>query len=245
MLQLLRVERLKLRRSLGLLVTVACPLMVVVLMFAVILRQTPSSAFVEETWLSLWRGTTAIWSYFMLPLYVALITCLVNGSEHKSHTWRVMLTLPISWWQLFFAKAFTSWTLVVATNVILLLILAAATGLLGALGYPLAGAFNQDWVLAFLKIPVACIPILVIQHALSWRFDSVVPPLAVGVIATMGIIQIGSSEYWLYYPWSYVLTAANGTLAQSQNLAVALGLVVGAALYVLSGFWLSRREPVY
>lgn len=245
MLQLLRAERLKLRRSLGLLMTLACPAMVVALMAAMVLRQKAPSAFDASAWEALWAGSTALWSYFMLPLYVALVTCLVNGAEHKAEAWRLMLTLPISRGQLFLAKALTSWTLVVAANVVLLLLILVVIGVLGALGYPLAGAFRGEVALALMKIPLVCLPILAIQHAISWRLSSVVPPLAIGVIATMGITQLGSSEYWVYYPWSYVLVAVNGNLPQAQTQALLLALAVGAGLYVVSGWWLSRREACY
>jgi hypothetical protein len=178
----------------------------------------------------------------MLPLYIALITCLVNGAEHKHHTWRLMLTLPIARAQLYLAKILASWLLVTAASVLLTGLVAIAIWILGAAGYPTVHAFAGSAAFAMLKIPVACLPVLVIQHGISWRSKSVVPPLATGMIATMGIVQIGSSQYWVYYPWSYILMAVRGGLAEMQQQALLLAMGVGAALYVASALWLCRRE---
>ena len=42
------------------------------------------------------------------------------------------------------------------------------------------------------KIVVTCLPAVLIRHAISWRYANFVPPLAVGIGATMGIRQLGS-----------------------------------------------------
>lgn len=239
---LLTVEAMKLRRSLALLVTLACPLMVVLLLFAVTLKQMPANGMKPAQWGNLWAGVSALWCYFMLPLYVALITTLVNGSEHRNQTWRLMLTLPVGRGELFAAKALVAWGLVAAANAMLVLGMLAALGILFGMGYPTAGMLQAAPLLAIASIPFACIPVLVIQHAASWRMNSVVPPLAIGVVATMGIVQLGSSKYWLYYPWSYPLVASNGGMQGHREHALSLALGVGAALFALSAAWLTRRE---
>lgn len=242
MFKLLRVEMLKIRRSLALLMMLACPLMVVVLVVGVTLKHAPATATIGKPWTGVQGGITAIWAYFMLPLYVALSTSLVNGNEHRNQTWRLMLTLPISQHQLFFVKALAAWLLIVGSNIALVVFIAVATMLAGAAGYAIDGALgNQLWILA-LKIPVACLPILVLQHAISWRYTNIVLPLAVGVVATMGIMQLGSSEYWIYYPWSYPLMAVNGSSAQMQQQALALAVAVALGLHGLATTWLGRRD---
>lgn len=244
-LELLQVEWLKLRRSLALLVTAACPLVVVMLLFAIVIRQTPAASVTPATWRNLWAAVGAMWCYFMLPLYVSLITALVNGNEHRNQTWRLMLTLPVGRAELYLAKAVTAGLLVTAANAALVIATIATLLVLAAAGYPTEGMLDRGSLLAIACIPLASLPVLVIQHALSWRMSSVVPPLALGVVATMGIVQVGSSKYWPYYPWSYTLVAANGTMPGSRQHALLLAFVVGIGLYVLSAAWLSRREADY
>lgn len=241
-LELLQVEWLKLRRSLALLVTVACPLMVVLLVFAVAIKQTPAASARPEMWSNLWSAVSAVWCYFMLPLYVALITTLVNGNEHRNQTWRVMLTLPISKAELFLAKALVAALLVVAANVVLVVATLCTMLVLAACGYRTDGMVDTAALAAIAGIPLASLPVLVIQHAVSWRMNSVVPPLALGVVATMGIVQVGSSKYWLYHPWSYPLVASNGGVQGNREDALLIALAVGLALYALAAAWLTRRQ---
>ncbi len=98
---LIRIELLKVKRSLALLMMLACPLMVNLLCFALELKTNRTGVVKASMY---WMGNTAIWAYFMFPLYIALVAGLLNGNEHKNSTWRVMLTLPISARQLFFSK---------------------------------------------------------------------------------------------------------------------------------------------
>ena len=78
------------------------------------------------------------------------------------------------------------------------------------------------------------LPVLIIQHAVSWRFGNIIVPLSVAVMATMGIVQIGSSEYWVWYPWSYMTMSAMGGTEELRHHAVWLSLAVATGL-----FWLS------
>ena len=81
-----------------------------------------------------------------------------------------------------------------------------------------------------------------IQHAISWRFQNLVLPLAVGVIGTMGVQQIGSSTYWVWYPWSYPAMAMMGSQVDKQQHAMMLAAIVGVALLAVSAVLLGRRE---
>lgn len=242
LIKLFRIELLKICRSLALLMLLVCPLMVAVLVFGVALKQTDAADFNEKMWFSLWQTSSAIWCYFMLPLYIALITGLLNGNEHKNQTWRLMLSLPISSRQLFLVKALLAWVFVIAANLLLALYVALAALALGVFGYPIQGAFEFQIGYAVASVSLACLPVLIIQHAISWRFSNIVFPLATGVIATMGIVQLGSSKYWIYYPWSYILMASNGSSPEMQQQALWLATGLGLLLLALTSFWLGRRE---
>jgi ABC-type branched-subunit amino acid transport system ATPase component len=179
---------------------------------------------------------------FMLPLYIALVTGLLNGQEHKNGTWRLMLTLPISQRHLYVAKAVLAWLFVTGANVVLVAATSLAVGLLGLAGAALTGAFAAPMLAMLSKISLACIPVLLIQHAVSWRVRNLVLPLAVGVIATMGIAQVGSSTYWAWYPWTYPLVAANGSDTAMQSHALLLAAGLGAALFAVTALVLGGRE---
>jgi lantibiotic transport system permease protein len=241
MWRLLQVELLKVRRSLALLMLVVCPLMVVLLNLGMLLK----SGHVGKNlplWQSYWLGNFALWCYFMLPLYIALITALLNGNEHKHQTWRLMLALPISQRQLFTAKAILAALFVLGANLALILFCLGGVVVLGLAGFPLDGWFDVQYLLNVGKITLACLPVIVVQHVVSWRFSHIVAPLALGVCATMGIIQLGSSVYWRYFPWSYSLMAANGGSPAMQILAMQLAVGVAASLFALALYWVGRTE---
>lgn len=242
MLKLLSIELLKVRRSQAQWMMIAIPLLVVVLNVLMLLKRTPVAALGEAHWLRLWQGTSALWCYFMLPLYIALVTGLLNGHEHKNQTWRLMLTLPISQRQLYVAKAVLAWLFVLGASAVLAGGTALAIGLLALGGAPVKGAFAFPVLAMLAKVSLACLPVLLIQHAVSWRFRNLVLPLALGVIATMGVTQIGSSGYWAWYPWTYPLMAANGSDTAMQSHALLLAAGVGAALFALTALVLGGRE---
>jgi hypothetical protein len=239
--KLIQIELLKTRRSLALLMMFICPALVVLLM--VMLAVNSGASVVEARgWYGLWAGTNSLWCYFMLPLYIALVTTLLNGTEHHNGTWRLMLTLPIKTWQLFVAKAILAWLFILGANLILFASLTVSIAILMMFGFPAQGAFSYPVIEQIGKVLVTCLPILAIQHALSWRFGHIVAPLAVGVIGTMGIITIGQSEYWVYYPWTYMLTSNMASNADSQLLALQLAPSVAVVLFGVSAWWLGKRD---
>jgi hypothetical protein len=242
LLKLLGIEVLKVRRSLALLMMFAIALLVVALNVLVLVKQHKLPTIGPEQWLRLWQNTTVLWCSFMMPLYIALVTSLLNGQEHRNHTWRLMLTLPISQLQLFMAKTLLAWLFALGASAVLLGSTALAIVMLGAAGAGTGGAFDFPALQAFGKLSLACLPMVVIQHAVSWRFHHLMTPLSIGVITTMGIIQIGSSEYWIWYPWSYAITAVAGSDAGARLQALLLATGVAIVLSAASAAWLARRE---
>lgn len=239
---LIAVELLKLKRSLALMMMIAAPLLVVALNTLILLKRSGIHRLGTRQWTRFWLVNTALWAYFMLPLFIALVCALLNGQEHRNQSWRLMLTLPVSQSQLYIAKALLAWLMVVGSNLILVGASAFTVALLGLAGAPIAGAFEFPILALVAKLSVACLPVLLIQHAVAWRFQNLVAPLAFGVIATMGITQVGSSEYWVWYPWTYALTAVNASLAAHQQHALLLAVGLGAVLLPVSALLFGRRE---
>lgn len=242
LLKLLALELLKVRRSLALLMMFAVALMVVLLNVLMLAKQFDLAAIGAPQWLRFWQNITGLFCYFMLPLYIALITGLLNGHEHRNHTWRLMLTLPVSQLQLFIAKCLLAWLFVLGALAVLATGAALAVLGFGVAGASLDGAFAFQLLPLVPKVMLGALPLVVIQHAISWRFQNIVAPLAVGVIGTMGITQVGSSSYWVWYPWTYATMAAMGSTPDRQHMALMLAAAVGAALFIASAALLGRRE---
>ena len=237
--RLIQIELLKVKRSLALLMMLACPLMVSLLCFSVQLKTNKTGVI---PWTMYWAGTTAIWGYFMLPLYLALMTGLLNGNEHKHATWRLMLTLPITPRQLFLAKFVLALLFLIGANLVLLLSCLLSILVFGVLSYPLDGAFDFRFFHFLWCASLSALPILIWQHWMSWRVQNIVAPLAIGVVATMGILQIGRSEKWIYYPWSYVMAALNGSSSAMQMQAILLASILALLSLGIFTFWVGRQE---
>ncbi|WMW82392.1 ABC transporter permease [Undibacterium cyanobacteriorum] len=236
-LRLYRIELLKVRRSLALMMAFVCPLMVVALNFLIQLKSKH-----PPPWNMFWMGITGLWSYFMFPLYIALVTALLNGNEHKNSTWRVMLSLPISSNQLYTAKLALAFTFVLLSNIALFAFGALAIQILAWTGISTEGAYQFSFANAITMLTFTCAPVLLFQHWLSWRFANIVAPLTSGVVGAMGIMQIGQSKDWIYYPWSYTMMAMNGSKPEMREQAILLTVFVGAALLLASYFWLVRTK---
>lgn len=240
---LLRVELLKTKRTLSLLIMFACPLMVAALLGLISFNQEQT---IDESfsWSFLWLSATAIWSYFMLPLYIALVTALLNQTEHKVAGWRFMHSLPLSSVMLFWVKAILAWLFLVGASASLYVFTLGVSGLLVLFkGWPVDGIFAFPYWQILLKTAVTALPILLIQHIMSWRFTNMVAPLALGVIATMGITQVGSSqEYWVYYPWSYVLIANNNLSPDTVVTAIGISIFIALILMVIGSVWVHKRQ---
>lgn len=241
---LFRLEVLKARRSLAALIVLACPLMVVLLNTGLLLRQAGPDGLSARAWQGYWMGNQALWCYFMLPLFLALCTGLVNAVEHRQHGWRLMLTLPVDVRRLYLAKLLLALFMATLAHACLWLLAVAVAALLLGGAAPGDVASSMAWPMAggLLAALAACLPVLVLQHTLGWSSQNIVLPLALGVCATMGIIQLGSSEYWRFFPWTYPLMAANGSDPAMRQTALVLGLAGGAVLLALGCWWAGRRR---
>lgn len=239
--QLIYIELLKAKRSLALLMMVVCPSMVV-LLNVLLLLQNPENLHKQQGWHFFWLQNFAMWAYFMLPLYVALITALLNGIEHKNNGWRFMLTLPISKTPLFLAKFAVAWFFCVGASATFFVVIFLVLTLLQTLGFDGGTVISKGIITNLLQSLVAVMGILAIQHTIAWRWKNIVVPLGVGVVATMSIIQFGSSEYWDFYPWTYPLVAMNGGEPSNQYLAICYSVIIAVVAAFFAKYWLARRE---
>lgn len=120
---------------------------------------------------------------------------------------------------------------------------ALGIGAIHLIGYDNSRIFNAQAIQLLWAAPLASLPVLVIQHSLSWLFSSIVPPLAIAIIATFAALQLGNSEHWFYLPWAYPLVSTSANSGDAQGVAVTLALVMAAALLLLS-FWMLRRREI-
>lgn len=212
----------------------ALPLLVVLFSLGIALKSLNLSEMNAESWQRWWMGINALWCYFMLPLFIALISSSINSTEHKHEGWRLMLALPVNINLFYSMKLLLGWLLTVGSMLMLWLFSLLAAQVMIMVGASADLSYGSILLFSIPSIAIAVLPVMVIQHAISWRFSNMIIPLAVGVVATMGIVQIGSSQYWVYFPWSYMLTSALGSTAESQHLAIQLSAGLACLLFIFN-----------
>jgi len=196
----------------------------------------------EKGWSIFWLQNYAMWGYFMMPLYIALITALLNGIEHRTNGWRFMMTLPIKQKDLFLAKLILAWLYLIGASAVLFVSIAISIVCLEVFGINGADMFSFEMSQKLIYTTIACLAILTIQHIISWRWKNIVAPLGLGVVATMSIMQFSHSKYWHFNPWTYTLMTTNGAAPTGQTLAMVYSLSMTLVLTLTALYWLGKRE---
>ncbi|MGB0496369.1 MAG: ABC transporter permease [Kangiellaceae bacterium] len=240
-IRLMQVELIKTKRSLALLMMFLSPLMVL-LVNLLLLLNNEGKMIEEKGWSLYWMQNYAMWGYFMMPLYLALITTLLNGVEHRSNGWRFMMSLPIKQKDLFLVKLILAWIYLIGASLVLFTAIFISIILLESFGVNGKDIISFDVSQKLIFSCVSCVAIMTVQHIISWRWKSIVAPLGVGVVATMSIMQFSSSEYWRFNPWTYTLMTTNSPNADIQSAAILYSLLVSLILAFLAMFWLGKRE---
>ena len=241
-LNLIALEILKTKRSLALLMLFVTPFSVVMLSTMMFLHGNGKQV-AEVGWGIFWIGNFSLWGVFMLPLYIMLITVLLNQIEHKEGGWRHMLSLPISRIELFTSKLILACIYLLSANVILVLMIFVISGLLGLSGYTGEAIDGVTIPITFIiKATLAGMGILLIQQLLAWRFKNFIIPMATGVIGTFSVLQMASSKYWYFNPWSYTLVATNSSNSSRSEFGITLSLILFIIGFIVAYFYIRRRD---
>ena len=240
--QLFIIEFIKIRRSQALLMTLLCPLFVVILQLGLVI-ENKGQVVADKGWGWYWLGAINLWYMFMLPLYIALITMLLNAIEHKDCGWRYMATMPVTQAQIFTVKAFVGWLFVLGACLMMYLLTSLSILFMTLIGFTGNGDFDSPFFEHLLNIAISCLPILIIGHIVSWRWKNVVVPLGLGIMMTIGALTlVRSDEYWRFYPWTYHMISAMVTDQAIINEALYLSIAVALVSFVIGLLWLGRRE---
>lgn len=238
-MDVLRVEFLKLNRSLALLLCAAAPAFVALISLVMLLdreRSGPWSMFVTSA--------SALWAYFMLPMSVTALTILVAQIEHGPKAWNQMLALPVPRWRLLLAKLVVVLCLVAAMSVALygLIFAAGALGEAVKPGPQLVG--SRGWWNAAELLATMFAGALLMTSVQMWaalRFRSFVPPLVLGIGGTFAAVAATSAEQGIYFPWLIPVNAL-ATSPERAQAAMLFGLVGGVVVCGLMLLHLQRFE---
>lgn len=223
MYRIFLIEVIKTKNTLVLLGLICAPILVAFLKLMMHLK-SHGGHFSIELWGKYWMGTLAIWCYFVFPMLIALVTSLINGIEHRNNTWNYLFSLPLEKHQIFIGKLLVAALFLMLSTFILYALSFIAALAVGFEGGSITPLLDTEYLYQFLTVFGAMLPILLIQHSISWYFTQPAIALALGILAPIGIITIGMSEYWVYYPWSYLLMATLGGDMANRDIALQLAI---------------------
>ncbi len=208
----LQAEILKYKNTWALYLSIGAPLFITSVMFLVfyfkgqeILQDTP------EPW--------AIWSSYninsglsiLYPLFLILITVLVNNTEHSNNSWKHIFALPVSKTTIYRSK-YLFVLLLVFFSICIYTILILAYGNALAWFRPELNFVPFEYTLRILNLVAqgfaAALGILSIQFFVSWRWRSVVVPIGLGMAMFVFSMVLSRWEYIVYFPYAYPLFAA-------------------------------------
>ncbi|WP_125077645.1 ABC transporter permease [Rufibacter latericius] len=235
-------EALKLKHTWALWLAFLAPLSIVSMNFMVFffkghLIVKPGS----DPWFN-WAGNNfSVTAQLLAPLFLALLTALVNGTEHQSGGWKQLYALPVPRAWVFLNKYLLLLGLVILSYATFWAGLLASGYLLGELR-PDLGFQNyhheQSISLSAFRILVGSLFIFTLQFCLSYRFKSFAMGIGLGILFTLAYLIGARWEYIGYYPYSWPGFSAMASQApgvawfvpQMWYSMVFSGLLLAAAL---------------
>lgn len=253
MITQIRVELLKMKRSMALWVCLGAPSGVMAIIYLVMNRRGSGQGRIGAwplSWEQFAKAPVDMWAFFMFPMVITALSIMLSQIEHTPKAWNYVLAAPTPRWRLFLAKTLVMLTMTAAMTLILYLLIPLAGTLRDLTHKPMIGAF--DWqgparklsmIYAGGMLPTA------IQTWVALRFRNFAVPLSVGIggwfvaiaflfhAMTTGERDLGLS---VYVPWMMPADALS-TDPDIRRL-VWFGLAGGIAVFAGMIADLSRKE---
>ncbi len=249
LISVIRVELLKLRRTLAFWLALLIPASIIGLQFFVYLRQGLPQLNIEYTgWQLIIQQTMVIWALVMLPLYITLQTALVAGVEHNQHTWKSLFTQPVPRWMIVLGKQFTNLLLFGIAMLVMFLLMPLMGLALRAIKPGIGISAQVPW-LPLLKLCALVFAggwlMTMINTWVAINWQNFVVAVGIGIITTVCGMFVIDSEIGPFYPWALPGGVANKFLSNGYDLQVVLfGLLGGVVMLIITNL-LVCKKPVY
>ncbi len=201
-----------------------------------------------DPWM-MWAGNNfAATAQLLVPLYLALITALVNGTEHQSGGWKQLYALPVPRWWVFLNKFLLQFGLMLLAYVVFWLGVLAGGYLLGlvrpGLGFQHFHHVQSISLNAF-RILVGSLFIFTLQFCISFRFKSIALSIGLGILFTLAFLIGSRWEHIGYYPYSWPYFSSAYNLKEAQVFVPQMGYsLAGSLVLFLLGLWDSCRKQI-
>ncbi len=231
------------------------------------LLQTVGSFFSEmgdgmensDAWNSFIKTNYTAFTAFFFPVFMVIIVARIVYLEHRSDTWKLLETQPISRLSIFLAK----WKISALISLLCLV---------GVLVFSIIGGYTVQYFLpkkamdkstidfilvskVILRYWIASLGFISIQYFFGLWNKSFVLPLAIGLVATIAGSILAGFSIWTWWPYSaptFTSATYSGSLSgqllmhheKMSLLWAAFFLFAGYQLYVRKGFVKAVFSPI-
>lgn len=190
----------------------------------------------------------SLWCLVGLPLFVALMTALLAGLEHREHAWRHLFALPIPRWTIYVAKLLGGCGLLCLSSCVLAVGMALEGVLIHTLRPDLGLTLPIPWDLILLRtlsITGASALMLTVQTWVAIRWRSFVVALGLGIggsVTTVVLRNVNESSSFApvarFFPWSQPYFA----FTYPQELIFVVAILGGVCIAALGCWEVVRRD---
>jgi len=245
----LSAEKLKMKRTLALWLTLLTPAALVFLEVAGATQNQGRLSSLSpdiNRWALLFEDLFSVWVILIFPLFITLETALLGQVEHGNHTWKLVHTQPVPRWVTLAAKQIWGLGLVALGMVALIALTLIGGSLLDILMPELAFEPPIPWKEMFNQVGIAFLAsgiILAIHTWIALRSHSFVVASATGIGMTIAGLILAGLEWTKYFPWTMPGMALNNYY---DGTTIGIYLVAGSvgwlALSILSNLEMGRLE---
>ncbi|MEL6536173.1 MAG: ABC transporter permease [Bacteroidota bacterium] len=246
--QALSVEVRKYRRTLAFWLALLSPLFLVTLNFMIYwLRETPMVGPEQNAWHQYGMMNLNPSVFLLFPMFVTLLAVFFFQIEHQNHSWKHLWILPIARSQQYLAKVLILLGLVATSLVLFFFLIWGTGGLLGILRPELG--FQEDTGVGDIGKMVlwsggASFALVAFQFWFSFRWRSILFPLALGFAGLVSANIIISWEYSFWHPYTapmLALATAQGGAEELPINPILYSLAIGLGVFILAYFEGKRR----
>lgn len=250
LINIFKAELIKIKLSSAFLLTVILPLVCVLLYFLIFYIN--GDYFITKNispWLLYISYTIGFWTLFIMPLYVTLLTSLINEIESKSNSWKQILSIGISKHKIFLGKfLIIIFSFILSLQFIFFLIL-----LSGKLLAVLRPEFEFDkysipyfeLIIVDIHIIISSVLIIIIHYFLSVFVNRIFFSLSLGLVLTILNVVITNSDFAFLFPWSYPSLIVGNVLVKQNYLPTnyeIFSLIGSVILLFLSVYYFARKR---
>ncbi|MCY6370608.1 ABC transporter permease [Clostridium ganghwense] len=210
MISIFKNELLKLKRSRFLEIIMIIPLLFVGIGISNFIRY--KSIFLKENpsiWEPVYEQSALLYGFFLLPVLVTVIMCMIVNIENKNNNIGRMLSIPIKRKDFYIGKFLCGCFLIFINILVFILIVSICGNILKPSNSPMPLYVIYRPILTYF----ALVPVMAIQYYLSIKFSNIFIPIALGILFTLlSFIVAGAIPFlWIIFPWSYAGKAISAT----------------------------------